>query len=116
MGTLDGKKAFVTGGSGDIGRAIARTLAGAGAEVIVSYVGYAEGADATLAEIAKVGSGGDKVQLDQRDPASIEHASESVVDRLGGLDILVNNAAWNIGIPYPDLDTCLLYTSPSPRD
>ncbi len=44
------------------------------------------------------------VQLDQRDPASITAAVDAVVGAFGRVDILVNNAAWNIGIPFPDLD------------
>ena len=45
------------------------------------------------------------VQLDQRDPASIDAAVASVAGHFGRVDILVNNAAWNIGIPFTDLDT-----------
>jgi 3-oxoacyl-[acyl-carrier protein] reductase len=92
---LKGKTAFVTGGSGDIGGVIARALAAAGTDVAISYVGHQEGAAATV--IA--------VQLDQRDPAAIEAAVDKVVRELGRTDILVNNAAWNIGIPFSALDT-----------
>ena len=45
---LAGRMALVTGGSGDIGGGIARMLAGAGADVAITYLGHAEGADATL--------------------------------------------------------------------
>jgi 3-oxoacyl-[acyl-carrier protein] reductase len=44
------------------------------------------------------------VQLDQRDPVSIDAAVERMIGAFGRMDILVNNAAWNIGIPFPDLD------------
>jgi 3-oxoacyl-[acyl-carrier protein] reductase len=44
------------------------------------------------------------VQLDQRDPVAIETATKRVARELGRVDILVNNAAWNIGIPFRDLD------------
>lgn len=101
---LKGRRAFVTGGSGDIGGAIAVALANAGAEVTVSYVGHASGAAATVTRIREVGAVGHQVQLDQRDPASIERAVAEVTERSGGIDVLVNNAAWNIGIPFPDLD------------
>ncbi|HZP88694.1 MAG TPA: SDR family oxidoreductase [Burkholderiales bacterium] len=101
---LSGRRALVTGGSGDIGSAIALALARAGADVAVSYVGHALGASATVDEIAKLGRRGLALQLDQRDPTSIEAAVNEVVSRLGSLDILVNNAAWNIGIPFSDLD------------
>ena len=41
---LNGKVAFVTGGSGDVGSSIARAFAAAGADVALSYVGHVEGA------------------------------------------------------------------------
>jgi 3-oxoacyl-[acyl-carrier protein] reductase len=44
------------------------------------------------------------VQLDQRDPAAIDAAVGSVVGEFGRLDILVNNAAWNVGIAFSALD------------
>src|SRR4029453_18126714 len=45
-----------------------------------------------------------RVQLDQTVPAAIEPAVERAVRELGALDVLVNNAGWNIGIPFPELD------------
>ena len=101
---LEGKAAFVTGGSGDIGSAIARALAAAGADVAISYVGHREGADVTVDAVRAAGRRGVAVQLDQREPASIDASVDAVVRALGRLDILVNNAAWNIGIPFTDLD------------
>jgi 3-oxoacyl-[acyl-carrier protein] reductase len=44
------------------------------------------------------------VQLDQRDPKSIDGCVGSVLGHFGRLDILVNNAGWNIGIPFAELD------------
>ncbi len=99
---LNGKVAFVTGGSGDIGKAIARALAGAGTDVVISYVGDVGRADATVEAVRKAGREGHAVQLDQRDPRSIDACVEKVIGRFGRLDILVNNAAWNIGIPFTD--------------
>jgi 3-oxoacyl-[acyl-carrier protein] reductase len=101
---LAGRVAFVTGGSGDIGKAIALALAGAGADVIVSYVGDAARADAAVEAIRGAGRQGRAVHLDQRDPRSIEACVEKVMGHFGRIDILVNNAAWNIGIPFRDLD------------
>jgi NAD(P)-dependent dehydrogenase (short-subunit alcohol dehydrogenase family) len=101
---LAGKVAFVTGGSGDIGKAIAQALAGSGADVVVSYVGDAGRADAAVEAIRKTGRQGHAVQLDQRDPQSIDACVERVLGHFGRIDILVNNAAWNIGIPFRDLD------------
>jgi len=101
---LNGKVAFVTGGSGDIGGAICRALAAAGADVAVSYVGHAEGATATVKAVQAAGRRGAAFQLDQRDPSSIDAAATAVTGHFGRVDILVNNAAWNIGIPFPELD------------
>ena len=101
---LDGKIALVTGGSGDIGRAIAEALAAADVDVAISYVGHLEGATAVADAVRAAGRRSLAVQLDQRDPASIDAAVDTVVRTLGRVDILVNNAAWNIGIPFTDLD------------
>ena len=99
---LAGKVAFVTGGSGDIGRAIAIALAAAGADIVVSYVSSAE--RASVAAVQAVGRRGLAVHLNQRDPLAIRTAYDKVVAAFNRIDILVNNAAWNIGIPFKDLD------------
>lgn len=101
---LEAKVAFVTGGSGDIGGAIATALAGAGCDVALSYVGNEDGAAATVAVVEAAGAAALPIRLDQREADSIEAASAAVLDRFGRCDVLVNNAAWNIGIPFPDLD------------
>ena len=101
---LKGKVAFVTGGSGDIGGAIARSLVTAGADVAISYVGQLDAAVAIVDALRTSGRRSLAVQLDQRDPVAIDAAVDRVVGEFGRVDILVNNAAWNIGIPFTDLD------------
>ena len=101
---LEGTVAFVTGGSGDIGGAICRELAEAGSDVAVSYVGNADGAERTAAAVQAAGRAAVIVALDQRDPASVDASVEAVMDRFGRCDILVNNAAWNIGIPFREIE------------
>ena len=101
---LVGKVALVTGGSGDIGGAIARRLGAAGAHVIVTFVGAADAAAATVRDIVNAGGTASAQQLDQRSPEAIEACIRVVAAAHGRLDVLVNNAAWNIGIPFPDLD------------
>ena len=105
MTTLAGKVGLVTGGSGSIGGAIAERLAREGLMVVISYVGFEEGANAALDAVREAGSDGMIVPLDQRDPDSIDRTIEQVIEQYSRLDVLVNNAAWNIGIPFPDLDS-----------
>lgn len=102
---LTGRTALVTGGSGDIGGAICDALAEAGADVAVSYIGNVEAADATVDRVTQRGCRAVAVHLDQRDEASIQAAATSIREEFGKCDILVNNAAWNIGIPFPDMAT-----------
>jgi 3-oxoacyl-[acyl-carrier protein] reductase len=100
---LKGKVALVTGATGGIGGAIARRLAAAGATVIATYVGSKESAEATANDASNIGGSGRTLQLDQRSPKSIEHCASAIAEDHGRLDILVNNAAWNIRVAFPDL-------------
>ncbi|OUX39008.1 MAG: hypothetical protein CBE21_08120 [Proteobacteria bacterium TMED261] len=101
---LTGKVSLVTGGSGDIGGAIAKRLAQSGSIVVITYVGALEAAQRTVKEITEGGGQAIAAQLDQRAPKDIEAAIAEIGSEHGRLDILVNNAAWNIGIPFPNLD------------
>ena len=68
------------------------------------YVGNRRGADETVAAVQALGCPATAVQLDQADPTSIDPAVGAAADAFGRLDVLVNNAAWNIGIPFAKLD------------
>lgn len=100
---LEGKVALVTGASGDIGGAIARRLGAAGAHVIVTYVGQAEFAATTAADIEASGGTAVTMQLDQRDPAAIEACMAAVTADPGRLDILVNNAGTSAAGKFEDV-------------
>ncbi|MGB7265952.1 MAG: SDR family NAD(P)-dependent oxidoreductase [Terracidiphilus sp.] len=90
---LAGKTAIVTGGARRIGRAIALTLAHAGADVAISYrISQAEAAR-TAAEIAALGRRSLAVECDVRVEPSVRAAIAAVTAAFGRLDLLVNNAA-----------------------
>ena len=91
MGPLDGRVSLVTGASRGIGRAIAITLASAGARVFVG--GRDSRRTEDVAEAIR-GAGGmaDAVALDVTDRTSVEAALEAVLSGAGRLDHLVNNA------------------------
>jgi 3-oxoacyl-[acyl-carrier protein] reductase len=85
---LVGKNALVTGSTRGIGRAIAESLAGAGARVAVVGRDQARAADAAAA----VGNGARGFAADVSDPASVVALVEAVEKEFGQIDILVNNA------------------------
>ena len=129
---LSSKVAIVTGGSRGIGKAIALELGTAGAKVIVNYNRNAEGAQKVADSIDGIA-----IQADVSTEAGCTRLIEAA-QSLGSLDILVNNAGINADgllVRMTDSDwstvlttnldstfrlcrsaTCLLYTSPSPRD
>jgi len=84
--------AIVTGGSKGIGRAIAKELAAGNCYVVINYMSDRAGAEHTLAEIEKKGGGGEIYQFDVRDAEAATAAIDDVADRLGAIDILINNA------------------------
>lgn len=91
---FEGKIAIVTGGSRGIGFAIASALASRGASVTICGLDAAHLADAG-ARLAKVAPAGavQTCRTDVRDYGQVEKLLETSVQRFGGLDILVNNAA-----------------------
>jgi 3-oxoacyl-[acyl-carrier protein] reductase/pteridine reductase len=89
---LAGKRALVTGAAKRIGRALALTLADAGADVAITYRGSGLEAEETAAQLTAFGVRTMAVACDVRDENSIEAALAKVVKKFGGLDILVNNA------------------------
>jgi 3-oxoacyl-[acyl-carrier protein] reductase/pteridine reductase len=89
---LAGKRALVTGGAKRIGRGLALALAGAGADVAITYRGSAADAERTVMELGALGVRALAVPCDVRSEVSVSQAVGSVVRGLGGLDLLVNNA------------------------
>ncbi|CUR56749.1 Short-chain dehydrogenase/reductase SDR [metagenome] len=91
-GPLSGRVALVTGGGRGIGAAIGTILALDGAAVAVTYRRDVAAAEALVAGLRERGAVAVAVESDIADPASSERAVGQVVDELGGLDIVVNNA------------------------
>ncbi|HAU8266457.1 TPA: 3-oxoacyl-ACP reductase FabG [Kluyvera intermedia] len=97
--SLAGKRALVTGASRGLGKAIALSLARAGADVAITFEKSAEKAQAVAEEIRALGRNGVAIQADSASPQAIRAAVASSVEQLGGLDILVNNAGIARGGP-----------------
>ncbi|MCB2402438.1 SDR family NAD(P)-dependent oxidoreductase [Rhizobium ruizarguesonis] len=93
MTELAGKRALVTGGSRGIGAAIALALADKGADVAVTYERSADRAAEVVRAIEGKGRKALAIQADSADPAAVKRSVDEAAQALGGLDILVNNAA-----------------------
>src|SRR5665647_3264986 len=90
---LAGKVAIVTGAGRNIGRAIARQLAAAGASVAVNARSNQAEADAVVREIEAAGGKAMAVLADVGDAAAVESMAQAALKRFGRIDILVNNAS-----------------------
>ncbi|NKK84545.1 SDR family oxidoreductase [Rhizobium leguminosarum bv. viciae] len=93
MTELAGKRALVTGGSRGIGAAIALALADKGADVAITYERSADRAAEVVRAIERKGRRALAIQADSADPAAVKRSVDEAAQALGGLDILVNNAA-----------------------
>jgi NAD(P)-dependent dehydrogenase (short-subunit alcohol dehydrogenase family) len=96
-GRLTGKRAVITGGDSGIGRAVAIAFAREGADVLITYLPEEEDdARDTAQLIEKAGRKAITVPGDIRDEAHCTSIVDEAVSELGGLDILVNNAAYQM--------------------
>lgn len=89
---LLGQRVLVTGAARRIGRALALSLAAAGADVVITYRDSQADADSLVAELRVLGSNALALPCDVREEASVNQAVQAAIAHLGGLDILVNNA------------------------
>jgi 3-oxoacyl-[acyl-carrier protein] reductase len=102
---LSGAVALVTGGNGGLGQRICHALAREGAHVAVVYARSREQAEGVAGELAS------RYQVKARafgcdisDGADVERLVGEVAQAFGRLDVLVNDAAYNVAIPFGDLD------------
>jgi 3-oxoacyl-[acyl-carrier protein] reductase len=103
---LKGAVALVTGGNGGLGQRICHALAREGVNIAVMYAQSRDQAEQVAREI------GDRHQVraaafgcDITDGSAVTRLVADVTARFGRLDILVNDAAYNKAIPFPDLDS-----------
>ncbi len=92
-GKLAGRRALITGGDSGIGRAVAIAFAAEGADVAIVYLDEHEDAEETRRRVEEKGAACVTIAGDVGDPAFCREAVERTVDELGGLEVLVNNAA-----------------------
>ncbi len=104
---LAGRKALITGGDSGIGRAVAIHFAKEGADVAVVYLNEHEDAEDTKRQVEEEGRACVLIAGDVGDEQFCRDAVERTVSELGGLDILVNNAAEQH--PQPDITRISAY-------
>lgn len=97
-GKLTGRKALITGGDSGIGRAVAIAFAREGADILISHLSEHEDAKETAQLIEEAGSKAVVVAGDISEESHCRKLVETAVSELGGLDILINNAAtkWRV--------------------
>ncbi|WP_428429888.1 SDR family oxidoreductase [Pararhizobium sp.] len=95
-GKLDGKVALITGGDSGIGRAVAVLFAREGADVAILHLAEGKDADDTVKAIEAEGRKAMTFPGDLKDKAFCQKAVAAVVEVFGKLDILVNNAAFQV--------------------
>ena len=103
---LRGGVALVTGGNGGLGQRICHALAKEGVHVAVMYARSRDQSEGVARELASRHQINAKTfACDITDAAAVERVVGDVIGHFGRLDILVNDAAYNIAIPFPDLDS-----------
>ncbi|MFQ6128545.1 MAG: 3-oxoacyl-[acyl-carrier-protein] reductase [Thermoplasmata archaeon] len=101
---MDGLLALVTGASRGIGKAIAKALAGEGADVIINYRSSDDDADRIAVEIEGLGKNTWVYCADVSDIGQVRRMRESVETHVGNVDILINNAGINRDKLFSQMD------------
>jgi len=100
---LSGRRALVTGAASGIGQGIAYELAAHGAAVAIDHHGPPDVAEAMAREIAAGGGQAFALEMDVADEAAVERGFAQARERLGGLDLLVNNAGVERRFPLVEM-------------
>ncbi|WP_431273107.1 2-hydroxycyclohexanecarboxyl-CoA dehydrogenase [Variovorax ureilyticus] len=99
MSRFEGKTVVVTGGGGGIGGATCRRFAREGAKVAI-YDLNPDAAEKVAAQIREEGGQAMAVRCDITDRASVDAAVDATLAKLGPIDVLVNNAGWDVFKPF----------------
>ena len=103
---LKGTVALVTGGNGGLGQRICHALAEEGAHIAVMYAKSRDQAESVARELAsRYQINAHAFGCDITDAAAVERLVGEVTQDFGRLDILINDAAYNVSIPFGDLDS-----------
>ena len=94
---LEGKRAFITGGTRGIGAALCEVFAREGADIAFSYNSRDDLADEIKQKIEALGRKARSFKVSVTDRFGMKHLTRELVQEWGGMDILVNNAAINRG-------------------
>ncbi|MDX2157394.1 MAG: SDR family oxidoreductase [Hyphomicrobiaceae bacterium] len=103
MSTLNGRVAVVTGSARNIGRATALMLAREGARIMVHARSDAAGVEETVALVRELGGTAESHLADLSTESGAEGLVAATVEKLGGLDILINNAAIRRNTPITEM-------------
>lgn len=97
---LSGKVILVTGASSGIGEATAREMGKQGASVVVNYIGRPDEANAVVQAIQQEGSQAIAVEADVSKSDQVQRMVQGAIERLGRIDVLVNNAGIEFSEPF----------------
>lgn len=100
---LKGQKALVTGANSGIGKAVAIALGEAGADVVVNYVRGEDAAQAVVKTIAASGSKALALHADVSQEQQVQQMFRNMIDELGTIDILINNAGLQQDAPFDEM-------------
>src|SRR5262245_21767184 len=101
---LAGRAALVTGGSKGLGLAMARALAEAGADIVISSRHEAELQKALDQILAGTGRKGAYVVADMSKRDDVRRLARTALDKMGGVDVLINNAGTNVPQAVDQID------------